>query len=58
MKQQFNIIDTEDYKLRVNKTWSEAGKCWHIKFTSSSIYEHSWECFLSHSELKALKDIL
>ena len=58
LKEQFDIIDTEDYKLRINKTWIDATNEWHIKITSSSIYEHSFEMFLTHEQIKQLKDIL
>lgn len=57
-KELFDIIDNEDYKLRVKKTWVEATNVWHVKFTSASIYEHSFEMFLTHEELKRLKDVL
>jgi len=57
-KESWDIISNEDYHLRLNKTWNEAGKCWHIKFTSQSIYDHSFEIFLTQAELKKLKDIL
>jgi len=57
-KESWDIINNEEYKLRLNKTWVEATKCWHIKFTSQSIYDHSFEMFLTHEELKRLKDIL
>jgi len=57
-KEQFDIIDQEDYKLRVTKTWVEATSVWHIKFTSLSVFERSFEMFLTHEELRALKDVL
>jgi len=57
-KESWDVINNEDYKLRVNKTWVEATNVWHIKFTSQSIYEHSFEMFLTHEELKRLKDAL
>lgn len=57
-KEQWDIINTEDYRLRVNKTWVEATGVWHLKFTSLSVLEHSWECFLTHEELAKLKEIL
>lgn len=57
-KEQFDIIDNEDYKLRVKKTWVEATQVWHVKFTSLSVFERSFECFLTHEELKRLKDVL
>ena len=57
-KEQWDIIDNKDYRLRVTKTWIEATNEWHVKFTSLSVYEHSFEMFLSHNELAKLKDIL
>lgn len=57
-KEEFDIIDNEDYKLRVTKTWVDVTNVWHVKFTSQSIYEHSFEMFLTHEELKRLKDAL
>jgi hypothetical protein len=57
-KEQFDIIDSKDYRLRVNKTWVEATGVWHIKFTSLGVLEHSWECFLTQEQLQSLKEIL
>ena len=57
-KEQFDIIDTEDYKLRVKKTWVEATGVWHLQFISLSILEHRWECFLTPEQLISLKEIL
>lgn len=57
-KESWDIINNEDYKLRVTKTWVEATGVWHVKFISSSIYEHSFEMFLSHNELARLRDVL
>jgi hypothetical protein len=57
-KEQLDIINQEDYKLRVKKTWVEASKCWHIEFYSQSVLDTRWEMFLTHEELKKLKDIL
>jgi len=56
MKQ--NIINNEDYKLQIRKTWVEPTKVWHIELTSSSIYEHRFEMFLTDEELQKLKDAL
>ena len=57
-KEQWDIIDTEDYKLRVKKTWVEATGVWHLQFYTLSILEHRFECFLTHEQLRALKEIL
>lgn len=57
-KEQFDIIDQEDYKLRVTKTWVPATAVWHIKIQSRSIFDYSFECFLTHEQLAKLKDVL
>ena len=57
-KEEFDIIDQEDYKLRVTKSWVEATSVWHIKIQSRSVFDYSFECFLTHEQLKKLKDIL
>ena len=57
-KEEHDIINNEDYKLKVKKTWVEATGVWHIKFTSQSVFDRSFECFLTHQELAKLKDLL
>lgn len=57
-KEQFDIIDTEDYRLRVKKTWLETTQVWHLQFFTLGILEHRWECFLTHAQLQDLKEIL
>lgn len=57
-KESWDIISNEEYKLRLTKSWVEATGVWHIKFTSQSVFDRSFECFLTHEELKRLKDIL
>jgi hypothetical protein len=57
-KEEFDVINTEDYKLKVKKTWVEATSVWHIQILSQSIFDNRFECFLSHEQLKAFKDIL
>ena len=57
-KEQFDIIDQQDYKLRVTKTWVEATAVWHIKIQSQSVFDYSFECFLTHEQLAKLKDAL
>lgn len=57
-KEEFDIISNEDYKLKLTKTWVEATAVWHIKITSQSVFDRSFECFLTHEELKKLKDAL
>jgi hypothetical protein len=57
-KTQWDIIDKEDYKLRVKKDWVEATNVWHVQIISQSIFDRRFEMFLTHEELKMLKDIL
>ena len=57
-KEELDIIQTEDYKVRVKKTWVEATKVWHIQFFTLSVLEHRFELFLTHEELKSLKDFI
>jgi len=57
-KTQWDIIDKEDYKLRVKKDWIDATNVWHVQIISQSIFDRRFEMFLTHEELKALKDIL
>ena len=58
MKQQFNIIDTEDYKLKLTKSWVSVTEVWHIQIQSQSIFDNRFEMFLTQEQLKALKDSL
>jgi hypothetical protein len=55
---EHTIINNEDYKLKVRKTWVEPTKIWHIEFMSASIYENRFEMFLTDNELQKLKDTL
>lgn len=57
-REELDVISNEDYKLRLRKTWVEATGVWHIQITSQSIFEHRFECFLTHEELQRLKDAL
>jgi len=57
-KEDFVIINNEDYKLKVRKVWVEASKCWHIEFYSQSVLDTRYEMFLTHEELKQLKEFL
>ena len=57
-KEEFDIINVEDYKLKLKKTWVEATNVWHIQLVSQSIFERSFECFLTHEELAKLKAAL
>ena len=52
------VINTEDYKLKVKKTWVEATSVWHIQILSQSIFDNRFEMFLTHEQLQAFKDSL
>ena len=52
------VVDNEDYKVRVTKTWVPATDVWHIQFESESIYNYRFELFLTDSELEHLRRIL
>lgn len=57
-REEFDVINTEDYKLKVKKIWVEATSVWHIQILSQSIFDNRFEMFLTHEQLKALKDVL
>ena len=57
-KEEFDIINQEDYKLRLKKTWVEATGVWHIQIQSQSIFDNRFEMFLTHEQLKIFKDSL
>ncbi len=57
-KEEFDVINTEDYKLKVKKTWVAATEVWHIQILSQSIFDNRFEMFLTHEQLKAFKDVL
>ena len=57
-KTDIDVINNEDYKLKLSKNWVEATNVWHIKLQSRSIFDYSFEMFLTHEELKKLKDSL
>jgi hypothetical protein len=57
-KEQWDIIATEDYKLRVRKTWVEATNQWHLEFLTQSVLDNKFELFLTHEEIAKIKDIL
>lgn len=52
------IIDNEDYKLKVIKTWNEPGQVYKIEFRSVSVYETRFEMFLTELELRELRRVL
>jgi hypothetical protein len=58
MNTEQTLINTEDYKLRVIKTWVPATSVWHIQIQSQSIFDNRFEMFLDHDQLKAFKDAL
>jgi hypothetical protein len=53
-----DIINTEDYKLRISKTWIETSKQWHLEFLTQSVLDNRFELFLTEEELKKIKEIL
>lgn len=57
-KTDIDVINNQDYKLKLSKNWVEATNVWHIKLQSRSIFDYSFEMFLTHEELKKLKDSL
>jgi len=57
-KEEFDIINNEEYKLKLKKTWVEATNVWHIQLISQSIFDRRFEMFLTHEELAKLKDSL
>ena len=57
-KEEFDIINNEDYKLKIKKTWVEATNVWHIQLISQSIFDRRFEMFLTHEELSKLKAAL
>jgi hypothetical protein len=52
------VINNEDYKVKVTKTWVPSTNVWHIQFVSDNIYEYTFELFLTEEELEHLKRIL
>jgi len=52
------VVDNEDYKVRVTKTWVPSTDVWHIQFESESIYNYRFELFLTKEELQHLKRVL
>ena len=52
------IINNEDYQVKVTKTWVPATDVWHIEFESQSVYDYTFELFLTDSELEHLRRIL
>lgn len=52
------VINNEDYKLKVTKTWLSISNVWHIQFLSQSVYDHTFELYLTEEELQRLKDTL
>lgn len=52
------VVDNEDYKVKVTKTYEPITKVWHIQFQSQSVYDYNFELFLTDEELNHLKRIL
>lgn len=57
-REEFDIINQEDYRLRLKKSWVEATSVWHIQIQSQSIFDNRFEMFLTHEQLKLFKDAL
>jgi hypothetical protein len=53
-----NVINNEDYKLKVKKTWVATSDIWHIEFISQSVLDTRFEMFLTDFELQKFKDAL
>jgi len=53
-----NVINNDEYKLKIKKNWVPATNVWHIEFESQSIYNYRFEVFLTDFELQKLKDAL
>lgn len=53
-----NVINNEDYKLKVRKTWIKATEQWHIELISQSVLDTRFEMFLTDFELQKFKDAL
>ena len=53
-----NIIDNEDYTLKISKAWLAVTEQWHIELTSKHDIECKFEMFLTDFELQKLKDAL
>ena len=58
MNTEQTIINQEDYKLKVKKTWVAATDVWHIQIQSQSIFDNRFEMFLTDEQLKIFKDSL
>jgi len=52
------IVNNDDYKVKVTKTWVPATDVWHIQFESESIYNYRFELFLTDEELEHLRRVL
>ena len=52
------VVNNEDYKVKVKKTWVPSTNVWHVEFESQSVYDYKFELFLTDSELAHLKRVL
>lgn len=52
------IINNQDYKIKVTKTWVPITEQWHIQFLSQGVQENRYELFLNDNELEHLRRIL
>jgi len=53
-----NVINNEDYKLKIRKAWIATTEEWHIEFISQSVVDTRFELILTDFELQKLKDAL
>lgn len=52
------IINKDDYKVKVTKTWVPSTNQWHIEITTDAGLEHRFELFLNSVELEHLRRVL
>jgi len=53
-----NVINNEEYKLTVRKSWVKATEQWHVEFISQSEMTTRFEMFVTDFELQKFKDAL
>jgi hypothetical protein len=52
------VINNDDYKLKVRKTWIKVTEEWHIELLSQSVIDTRFELILTDFELQKFKDAL
>jgi hypothetical protein len=53
-----NIINNEEYKLKIRKSWLSVTEQWHIEFINDGEMTTRFEIFLTDFELQKFKDAL